>query len=423
MGVLCLVRGPETKVLKTFLYLLAFGLLAFVAGFFFSPTPGTHEQIFLFLVNLPVVLLLACCWKRLQFDLSEPFFLFTLAVLFYLALSSLWSPKFELATLVYFGRRILTLLSLFVAVLLVVRRFPDFEKLLVWVLVLLASISAVFVLIHHFHEVNSRFALLSITKGSFLSLGRYNTTIRVGWIWGGSCLCTLWLFMRIRGWTSLLLAFLFVPQFILFILTLSRGPLLAFLLSGLIVFVLNIRSFQEKKKLLIILAFLTVAIASLVGFDLTDKLTHGFTRGWTPDTGLSGLSHRLEIWQAVVQETRGSFILGQGFARKVPVTVASGMQFPHSHNFLVSVFRFSGLLGVLLVGMHLSVCLWISISHKNHRTRIWGLLLFYGCLCLLTNGKYPLAGLSEFWFIYWLPICMIYGLRTMNKYPQMDDTP
>lgn len=393
--------------------LLAGGLILLVLGFFISPTPGTHEQIFMYFVIIPFVLtLLVSPGKNYGFAVHDPLFWMLSALLVFLAATSLWAPDFTPDILFYFAKRIFYILALFLATKLIINRFPGYERLLVHLIVFSASLVAVGVLFHYLGEHGFTLVRLFPEKGSFLTLGRYNNPIRAGWIWGASSLCCFWLILTPRSSRSFrvfIWPLLLLPQLALLLVTLSRGPLLAFVLTLPLMILLTSRKIFEKKNIVIFFLLAVSAIALLFGTDIFEKLLDDPIRA-------RGLDYRLALWQQSLEMTRNDVWFGLGYSRDAPLTIAPGISYPHSHNFILDVFRFAGVAGVLLLLAHHLYWLFISLKEKEE-IRLWGLIFLYGCLCLLTNGKYVLANLSEFWFIYWLPISIIYALHWQHGRP------
>ena len=125
-----------------------------------------------------------------------------------------------------------------------------------------------------------------------------------------------------------------------------------------------------------------------------------FSRGFSfPD--------RMEIWLMSFRESLDYFWFGQGASHKPLIIISSGEIFEHSHSILLSIFRMSGITGVLLFSTNLVLCFLAGLKHKNSPEKLWVIWLFFGVLCLATDSKYPLTRPSSSWLAYWIPIAFI----------------
>jgi O-antigen ligase len=143
----------------------------------------------------------------------------------------------------------------------------------------------------------------------------------------------------------------------------------------------------------------------LIAYFYIDFVKSLFTR---PSYNLGNYtSYRFDIWQTSLHESFEYVWFGQGASHKSPIYIATGEQFSHSHNILLSVFRMSGSLGVLLFVTNLVLCLIAGFKAETSTHKIWIIWLVFGLICLLSNGKYPLTRPSSTWFAYWIPIAFI----------------
>ncbi|MCB2181376.1 MAG: O-antigen ligase family protein [Desulfobulbaceae bacterium] len=407
------------KIEKYLFFLLPAGLLFFVASFFLSSKPGSLSQNYLYFIIIPLVLTLCFSAKSIVTTLyNDGFFMAGALVLIVLCLPVFWTENFGIPLLLYALRRAFTILTLLISVYLIVRRQPRVVYIIPYLTVTLSTFVALLALWRY----NTDYGFLSGVrlmplKGSFVTLGQFNNSIRIGWIWGAASLFSLWIFLNEKKlektWASLVPILIIFPQLLLMIITYSRGPLLALMVSVLVLFSFNYdRLLLQKKVLLFVGITFAAAFVGLLLATGVDSFVIAM-QGLGEKLWERGLSLRLEVWQAVFQETGDHYFLGQGLKPDTKFVVASGFVYDHSHNFLIDIYRYCGIAGVFVMASYLIYALKISLK-KNKQIQLWGILLFYGCLCLLTNGKYPLADVSEFWFVFWLPIAFITVLRTME---------
>jgi len=394
---------------------LSIGLILLVLGFYLSPTPGNHERIYLYFIIIPFILLLLTSYSDLAPYTNDRLFIVTEIVLLYLTMTVLWRDGFQLIELFPQLRKLLSITVLLLTVRIALHHYPRLQGIVLLLMSLAACIVACLALIKflptHF-ETQARF---TPKVGSILALGRYSNPIRVGWTWGATALCTLWIFYSQKGKNYLWLFLVLPPQLALLVATFSRGPLLAFFICLPIVLFFKRHAVLEKRNLVAVLCFFAIGISASMATGLGHKVYSGLTRGRNnfSHEASQGYSLRIPIWRNVIKQTSHHIVFGQGFSKENKIILSDKLSFTHSHNFIIDVYRFGGLIGVMLVTMHLLYCLTIAFRHSPQDHKIWGVLLCYGILCLLTNGKYVLNNLSEFWLIYWLPISFIYALRNM----------
>ncbi len=404
---------------------LSFGLILFILGFFLSPTPGNHEHIYLYFVIIPFILFLLTSYSDLAPYANDRLFIVTEIVLFYLAITVLWGEGSQPSDLFPQLRKVLSITILLLTVRIVLNNYPRLPEIIILLMSLAACVVAYLALIKFLpanFETPSRFLP---ELGSIFGLGRYANPIRVGWTWGATALCTVWVFYSQSRLNYLWLFLVLPPQLALLAVTFSRGPILALLLCLPIVLFLKRHAAIEKRNILAVLCFLAIGISASMAVGLDHKIYSGLTRenNTFSKEASQGYSLRIPIWKESLKQTSNSVFLGRGVSEdNKKVTIDQGV-YTHSHNFIIDVYRFGGLVGVILVTLHLLYCLTLSFRQCPHDHKIWGVLLCYGILCLLTNGKYVLNNLSEFWFIYWLPISFTYALRNMGFNPSQAERP
>lgn len=427
--------------LKLFLHkALSFGFILFILGFFLSPTPGNHEHIYLYFVLIPFIILLLTSYTDLAPYTKDRLFICTEIVLFYLAVTVLWGEWHQPMLLFPQLRKILSITVLLLTTRIVLQNYPRLQGAILLVVSLSACVVACLALMQFLPKHFDHLVRFKPQLGSIVGLGRYENPIRVGWTWGATALCTIWIFYSQGRLNYLWLFLVLPPQLALLAATLSRGPILGLLVGLSLVLILKRRAVFEKRNLIAALCFLALGIGGSMTTGLDHKIYSGLTRGKNnfSDEAAQGYSSRIPIWRESLKQTSHNIFWGRGFSednKKIPIdkevfktqkvskTKMSSTPrkvstlkkiFTHSHNFIIDVYRFGGLIGVTLVTLHLLYCLILSFRQGSpHDHKIWGVLLCYGITCLLTNGKYVLNNLSEFWFIYWLPISFIYALRNL----------
>jgi O-antigen ligase len=119
-------------------------------------------------------------------------------------------------------------------------------------------------------------------------------------------------------------------------------------------------------------------------------------------------SYRPAIWSAVLAETRGKEPFGQGWRDDQSVHT-SEQRFGHSHNFLLGIYRFSGLVGLLLFIAMIGLLLYRCAQLRKDVAVPLAAWLLYGICLNVTNGRFPVSAPGGDWFFFWLPAVLIYG--------------
>ena len=126
-----------------------------------------------------------------------------------------------------------------------------------------------------------------------------------------------------------------------------------------------------------------------------------------------GFSFRPGIWQQVLQDMQGHWLLGQGYLAD-PRVYAYEKLFDHAHNGYLASLRDGGLVGlallVLLLGTALFQAYQIALRHGE---RLYLALLLYGMTCIAMDFDRLLVHPKELWLFFWLPLALL-----MAVYPR-----
>lgn len=94
----------------------------------------------------------------------------------------------------------------------------------------------------------------------------------------------------------------------------------------------------------------------------------------------------------------------------------------HTHNFILDIFRFGGLLGVALSALHIAVVTfcYAQTRHKKHSGFVYGWFLL-GVVFLLFYGQQPLTRPGGYiWIFYWIPAILVvtsYSISQLETKP------
>ena len=122
-----------------------------------------------------------------------------------------------------------------------------------------------------------------------------------------------------------------------------------------------------------------------------------------------GLSFRPGIWGYVIEETAPHWLFGQGYHGDAPIPIDNGSQVVgHAHSLYLSVYRFSGLLGVVA----LVYLLFLTIARKVTSNNVWKQdvtfwLFLFALLVCVVNARFPLDRPGWIWLVFWIPLVLV----------------
>ena len=122
---------------------------------------------------------------------------------------------------------------------------------------------------------------------------------------------------------------------------------------------------------------------------------------------VENLSFRPGIWQQVLSDMQGHWLIGRGYLTN-PEVEAYGQVFSHAHNSYLASLRDGGLLGLGLMLAMLGVAsLWAARIMLQRGERLYLALLTLGMTCLFMDFDRLLVQPKEMWIYLWLPIAMV----------------
>lgn len=126
------------------------------------------------------------------------------------------------------------------------------------------------------------------------------------------------------------------------------------------------------------------------------------------------LSFRPGIWQQVLAEMPGHWLLGQGYLVD-PQVPAYGKLFSHAHNSYLATLRDGGAVGLLLLLGALGLALvWAGRLWTRGGERIYLALLLFGMTAIIMDFDRLLVHPKELWLFFWLPLALV-----MAAYPRL----
>ncbi len=372
--------------------ILLTGMLCFLTGFFWQVKYSRLHTVYFILVVLPSLILFPL-FIREQLHKNK---LFVLILLFFLysLISVFWADNSQPLLFLTYFKRVMVLIVLFYAVYHLVLYYPTIDKMILTLLML----SGLGLISYSFFDNQGDFS------GRLRLWGGLNDTISSATVYGALFLLSAGAYLREKNkyllFMYLLLSVIFVVEILL---TQSRGPQLALLLSAPWLFLI-IKPIDYKRVYYPLLFVVVLILFVALGTAYFDTL---FSRGFH-------LSFRDIIWKDSInlslEKPLFGYGLGTGFKFILPANELNlwhQSAVSHSHNFILSTWLYAGVPGVALILAIIYYALSLCYTNKKEYFSILGVILVFGIFCLLTNGSYPISRANERWFIFWIPMAFI----------------
>lgn len=203
-------------------------------------------------------------------------------------------------------------------------------------------------------------------------------------------------------WGKLLCFSAFIIIALLIFFTISRGPILAFVISALFLWF-----WHEKKLLKLIFIIAAIAVISLVIYMIPDLKEAIFE--YIQGALNRGASYRIEVWSHTINQILINPIIGSGIDPFFDLNIR-GLQIAHPHNMFLGVLLSGGIIaGTLFSSLFILISIKaIKIIKTKEISNISNKLTFtfilYILLSTITDNAYLIIGPSPLWTIFWLPL-------------------
>lgn len=384
---------------KVLAYLLLIGLSLFLTGYFWQAKTTRLQTVYYLLVVAPVVFSL---WHQIKDYPLNPLFYLAFIFILYSSLSFFWSDNITLSSAFHVFKKFVLLMSLFLAVNYVIKRFPRFEYVVLHLMLFFASVLAVY----NIYD-------LSITEGlsgrisGWGVLDNANITAEVfGLIFIFAAIQFLETDNKLKVAIYFFICLLVIVEIFL---NKSRGQQLAlFIAILLIVFATP----KERLKRLLPIVTVTVIGAILVFF-FTDLFETIFNRKL-------GFSCRDTIWRDLLEQAAlNSPIFGRGSGASAGYTTycleLSPEALKGTHSVYMSIFLYQGAVGVLLALTLTIFAIYAAYRSKNKMDLFWAIIIIYGFIAFLPNGDSLVARPNERWMLFWIPLAFITSRYGFNR--------
>ncbi|MCT4714163.1 O-antigen ligase family protein [Enterobacteriaceae bacterium H18W14] len=194
--------------------------------------------------------------------------------------------------------------------------------------------------------------------------------------------------------------YLFIPLlFASLLLTQSRGPLIALILS-LTVFFLVKPNFSKKHILSTIIIFVIVISAIyLTKFSdvFVNRLESSYQQSFI----------RFGIWQHTLELVKEKWIFGWGYDKDLAYKLSASKIISTTHTIYLASILKGGIFGFGLLIIMLGYGLLQIPKHlqKNHKAEVS--IFIFSIFYYMTQGMFIIGNPQEFWLLFWFPLAII----------------
>jgi O-antigen ligase len=363
---------------------MALGYLAFPLSVYLNPSKGGTSNIFYLGVLFPWAILLVS--GRVNLRPNSRIYIATVLLFAYLWVCSWWGGDNSIVDIVTLLKRFVYVLCLTTAPILIIERFPkyfDVLLLLIFGAAVIGSALAVFLHVDAYgaKALSRRMIGWGYGYNSIALALHHGLAIVIG-----VCLIQMRKIKAPLGWLACCFPFAAL------VLTNSRGPMVALLVCGILVFFM-----LEKSKVV------ATKKATIFGVIAGALVFAGWY--WLSARGFSG---RIDIWKQVWLQINQHPVFGTGYSVQGS-SVAFGKSYvTHSHNVILELWRYGGLVAVLLFLWHFKTLYQFQAEHKDSTNSAYFIIFVFSLLVMLTSGWFMLDRPNYFWLGYWYPLgCLV----------------
>ena len=370
--------------MKQYKQFISFLIIIFTLSYYACPLDRSPKTIFY--ICFGAILLISGIKKITPSAYNKTLAITALIFIAYIQLSTLWAADVSsIPNFCYHSKRVVELCAL---VMLTAFYFDsNYHQVLFKGVVIVAIIHALIIISNH------------------NLIARVTNPIDTGMVYGIAAVIALFFALREKPQKSVFYFLSLTILMVLIFMTKSRGPQLALLISSIPLLI--IQKAHIKKFLSYCLLFVfPVTILLYLKANIFGKI---FSRGFN-------LNHRDAIWEEALKNGLDHFWFGIGMSKKIMLKLPSGLEFTHSHNFIIDSFLIGGFIGFSLVLLLFICALYKGFNSRDENYQLWALILLFGGLCLMTNGSIPFTRPRHSWLAFWIPIAMICTCTTNKKH-------
>lgn len=228
-------------------------------------------------------------------------------------------------------------------------------------------------------------------------------TIKTASILSLALIIMIWHIAFKPGWHRVVALFLLMPTVMAILLLKSRGATLSIGVGlAALYFAKNLRA----KHILLSLGKSLSLLLLLAGAGLWFFLHY--------DNRELSDSFRFVIWQSsLYQVYEENIVAGIGYIKDQNITALDGQVYDHSHNFLVSLLRITGFVGLILFCTYIFQSLKYFLGRYNNQDEqalvfAWLVMSF---ATLFFNGNYPVYFKPDIFILLWMPVALLWVFK------------
>lgn len=194
--------------------------------------------------------------------------------------------------------------------------------------------------------------------------------------------------------------YFFIPiMVIVLLLTQSRGPLLAFLLTFLLL--LSYKPKITKRNILLSLSLLASIILLMLATGVFEFIIHRLERT-SQSTDV-----RVNIWLYAFNLMKSNIYFGLGYNKILNYINASGGVITTTHSIYFGALLKGGIVGLILLLSLIGAGLAAIKNHLSNGQKLEVFLFIFCIIYYTVQGMFIIGNPQEFWFLFWLPLAGI----------------
>lgn len=371
------------------------GLPIFVLAFLWAPSRDGLQIIYLFSFFLPIFVLFILYRPKTEDYLNTP----TVIGLIYGAFSfcaAIWGDP---ASLGFFLIQWLVLATWLCGTTVVFSRVMqiDIEKFIFWFIVLGCIVIVCTIFNHYVFSNNFKYIFRLSGWNAFRNPNEIGAMCGII-----ALLAIVSAFQSLYIRRAIFYYFLASIALTGVVLSFSRAALLAISITSLLALIM----IRPPARIWLFPGALLLSVAAW--FVWANGISYNYFEGRS-----SGMSDRVAIWDEVIKNSRNNIMLGIGMSETTEITMNNGAVFNHAHNAWIDTYYRTGIIGAILVLLHLIFTIRSGLAHKKTFPLL--LWLCFGCICSLFDGRVFFWEIGAKWFLYWLPAGLIVAYAKFNE--------
>jgi O-antigen ligase len=378
----------------------------FLLGFFVVPSTRWHNNIFYGLILFPYLITLQL--KRIQLICRSNIWLLSMFLCSYMCLTLLWADNAVFKDYVYHLRRLVYLFVFLSLTIELVLTYPKFIDYLFTFLCWVAAITAIVSILWFYSSIS-----FHLQRLSYLGDQVRNPVVGAS-VYGMIAIICCFHFLKTKKSYAWIYIVLSVVILFSVVLTQSRGPLGALLITFLIGAVLT------KNKKLLAAVLCVILVGGLMFFYIEGSKEMIISRG---------LSYRLEICQQTLSRIKEALFFGEGISTENTFIMTDGSKWNHPHNVYLGTTLYGGLIGLFLLVVLQAMTLWegfVCFLRENDFTYVALLLFAFICITIMNDRvvNHP----DALWMYFWLPLALLAAKKLSSEeaiksfYHKIDET-